>query len=130
MSPEVTMGLSTNGGTAVGYSLEADWWSLGCVFWEIIMGVPPITGETPEEIFQGIGNWETIIPRLLDEYKLYISAPCFDLISGFLCDPKIRKGPDFTYFHNHTFFTTHNINWADLHSHTPHFKPQLPSCMA
>lgn len=43
MSPEVTSGLQEQG-NQTGYGTEVDWWSLGCVFWEMILGTPPIQG--------------------------------------------------------------------------------------
>lgn len=88
MSPEVTQGLQGQGNTK-GYSEEVDWWSLGCVFWEIILGVPPITGDTPDEIFDAISNWSSIIPQLLEEYRVYMSPACFNLLSG--CDLSFRS---------------------------------------
>eukprot|EP01127_Copromyxa_protea_P005059 TRINITY_DN14891_c0_g1_i1.p1 TRINITY_DN14891_c0_g1~~TRINITY_DN14891_c0_g1_i1.p1 ORF type:complete len:450 (+),score=72.22 TRINITY_DN14891_c0_g1_i1:42-1391(+) len=127
MSPEVTQGLQ--GKETKGYREEVDWWSLGCVFWEIILGVPPLTGDSPEEIFEAITNWASIIPPLLEEYRVYMSAPCFNLLSGFLCDVQHRKGSDINYFRNHDFFKANNIDWNNLHGHTPHFVPQLPEIM-
>lgn len=34
----------------IGYSEEVDWWSLGCVFFEVTLGLPPFTGDSPEEV--------------------------------------------------------------------------------
>ena len=68
----------------LGYREEVDWWSLGCIFWEMILGVPPITGDTPDEIFEATRNWASIIPQLLDEYKMYMTPDCFSLLSGFV----------------------------------------------
>eukprot|EP01126_Amoeba_proteus_P012912 TRINITY_DN1537_c0_g1_i10.p1 TRINITY_DN1537_c0_g1~~TRINITY_DN1537_c0_g1_i10.p1 ORF type:complete len:392 (+),score=107.65 TRINITY_DN1537_c0_g1_i10:534-1709(+) len=54
MSPEVTSGLNDK---SQGYSEEVDWWSLGCVFFEMLLGAPPFTGDSPKEIFDKIQNW-------------------------------------------------------------------------
>ena len=39
MSPEVTAGRRVS--VQEGYGEEVDWWSLGCVFFEMILGAPP-----------------------------------------------------------------------------------------
>ncbi len=44
MSPEVL--------TQEGYGEEVDWWSLGVIFFEMILGIPPFGGDTPEEVFE------------------------------------------------------------------------------
>lgn len=124
MSPEVTSGLQ-EAGNQTGYGTEVDWWSLGCVFWEMILGTPPIQGDTPSEIFDGISNWNNILPALLEQYKCYMSIECFDLLSGFLCDAKVRRGTDLNYFKQHAFFKKNSIlDWDNLTNYTPPFDPQ------
>jgi len=59
MSPEVLKGRLKQG---PGYSNEVDWWSLGCVFFESILGAPPFSGESIEEVFANIENWSQIVP--------------------------------------------------------------------
>lgn len=122
MSPEVTSGLQEQG-NQTGYGTEVDWWSLGCVFWEMILGTPPIQGDTPSEIFDGISNWNNILPALLDQYRCYMSPECFDLLSGFLCDAKVRRGTDLNYFKQHAFFKKNSIlDWDNLTSMPPPFE--------
>jgi serine/threonine protein kinase len=41
MAPEVLAA------SAEGYGEEVDWWSLGCVFFDIICGYPPFSDSTP-----------------------------------------------------------------------------------
>lgn len=33
-----------------GYGEEVDWWSLGCLFYDMVCGVTPFCGETPNEV--------------------------------------------------------------------------------
>jgi len=123
MSPEVTAGLNDQEENK-GYSMEVDWWSLGCVFWEMLLGVPPIQGETPDEVFDLIANWSNILPALLEQYKAYMTPDCFDLLTGFLCNRSKRRGSDIGYFKTHPFFKNNNIDWDQLHEMTPPFVPQ------
>jgi len=54
MSPEITEGRHQGGSY---YGQEVDWWSLGCVFFEMIFGMPPFQGDTVEELFASIDLW-------------------------------------------------------------------------
>lgn len=125
MSPEVTSGLSEK---SKGYGEEVDWWSLGCVFVEMLLGDPPFQGETPAEVFQNILNWETILPQLLSQYALYTTANCFELISGLLCKASVRLGKDIEKIQHLNFFE--GLDWNDLGSVPAHFIPEPPSFLA
>ena len=83
MSPEVTNRLNNNENFK-GYGEEVDWWSLGCVFFELVIGVPPFDGNTPHEIFSSINNWENIIPQLIDQCKDALSSEFVDLLQRYL----------------------------------------------
>lgn len=34
-----------------GYGKPVDWWSVGIILYEFLIGVPPFYGDTPEELF-------------------------------------------------------------------------------
>ena len=40
----------------VGYTKVVDWWSVGCMIYEMIVGIPPFCGESPEDVFMNILN--------------------------------------------------------------------------
>ena len=44
IAPEVFM--------QVGYGKECDWWSVGCIMFEMLIGYPPFCSETPEETYR------------------------------------------------------------------------------
>lgn len=116
MSPEI---LSESG-----YGEEVDWWSLGCIFFELILGVPPFTGASPEEVFDNITNWQTRLPIILEQYREYISEPCFDLISRLMSHQDKRLGSNgIQEIKNHEFFES--INWDSLRDEVPPFIPKL-----
>lgn len=46
LAPELLLG--------TGHGLEVDWWSLGVILYEFVVGCPPFAADTPEDIFQNI----------------------------------------------------------------------------
>jgi len=125
MSPEVTIGRHQGGSY---YGEEIDWWSLGCVFFEMIFGAPPFSGDSPEELFSEIDLWSQTLPKLFDENKEHLSPECHNLLTGFLCDPKHRLGSNIQQIKNHPFFK--GLDWDNLQSVSPPFVPQCPAEMA
>lgn len=116
MSPEV---LSEHG-----YGEEVDWWSVGCLFFELVLGIPPFTGQSIQEVFDNIANWETRLPQILEQYKSYLSPPCYDLLCGLLCDSSKRLGKNgISELQNHPFFE--GLDWTRLEEEEPPFVPRL-----
>jgi len=125
MSPEVTSKLDENESTqGSGYGEEVDWWSLGCVFFEMILGAPPFEGETPHEIFTNINQWRNIIPGLLNRYADHMSPEFKSLLDGMLCEKEKRLGRDLQDLKDHPFFG--GIDWDHLNEMDVPFVPNPP----
>uniref|UniRef100_A0A6B2L7K7 non-specific serine/threonine protein kinase n=1 Tax=Arcella intermedia TaxID=1963864 RepID=A0A6B2L7K7_9EUKA len=103
MSPEVISGRMEGGSY---YNVDCDWWSLGCVFFEMLAGSPPFTGDTPEELFTHIERWREFVPSMLEEIQTTfdLTPECISLLSGLLCDVSKRLGQDIDKLKNHPFF--------------------------
>ena len=72
-----------------GYGQEVDWWSVGIIFYEMLVGYPPFFSDTPNETCQKIRNFAQYfkIPR---ETQLSMNAQ--DLIKRFITAPEERIG--------------------------------------
>lgn len=72
-----------------GYSMECDWWSLGAIMYEMLVGCPPFCSDDPRTTCRKILNWRTCL-KFPDEPR--ISAQAKDLICRLLCDFENRLG--------------------------------------
>jgi len=41
-----------------GYDKSCDWWSLGVIMFEMLIGYPPFCSETPQETYKKVMNWK------------------------------------------------------------------------
>lgn len=119
MSPEVLEGEH-------GYGAEVDWWSLGCIFFEMVTGSPPFVGETPQQVFESIVSWKTTLLEAIEDAKDSISSECLDfIIRLFLCDPRERFSAKMglARVFSHPFFKDFSIE--SIFALEPPFVPQL-----
>jgi protein-serine/threonine kinase len=63
-----------------GYGKECDWWSLGTIMFEMIIGYPPFCSDNHAETYQKILHWKEcltipenapISPQAIDIMKKY-----------------------------------------------------------
>ncbi|MCO5552313.1 hypothetical protein L7F22_005824 [Adiantum nelumboides] len=102
-----------------GYGMECDWWSLGAIMYEMLVGYPPFYSDEPMTTCRKIVNWRSHL-KFPEEVKL--SAEAKDLISRLLCDVDHRlgtKGAD--EIKVHPWFK--GLPWARLYEIEAAFKP-------
>uniref|UniRef100_A0A8C8S3K2 non-specific serine/threonine protein kinase n=1 Tax=Pelusios castaneus TaxID=367368 RepID=A0A8C8S3K2_9SAUR len=104
-----------------GYGKPVDWWAMGIILYEFLVGCVPFFGDTPEELFGQVISDEIMWP----EGDEALPADSQDLITKLLrhC-PLERLGTGGAHeVKNHSFF--HNLDWNGLLRQKAEFIPQL-----
>lgn len=113
LAPEVIM--------KTGYGKAADWWTLGCIIYEMLVGVPPFYAQERHELVEKIKLRKP-------KYPIYISPTAKSLIDHLLKkDPINRLGGKGGGFEvkKHAFFV--GVDWGLLYQkkYTPFFIPKV-----
>ena len=72
-----------------GYNESADWWSIGVIFYEMVVGYPPFFADEPALTCQKIMHWKKTmhIPK-----EAGLSKEAVDLIKRMICEADDRLG--------------------------------------
>ncbi|KAG7476959.1 hypothetical protein MATL_G00088350 [Megalops atlanticus] len=106
-----------------GYGKPVDWWAMGIILYEFLVGCVPFFGDTPEELFGQVISDEINWP----EGEEAPPPDSQDLITLLLRqNPLERLGTGGAYeVKHHQFF--HNLDWNSLLRQKAEFIPQLES---
>ncbi|XP_048198523.1 microtubule-associated serine/threonine-protein kinase 3 isoform X1 [Perognathus longimembris pacificus] len=104
-----------------GYGKPVDWWAMGIILYEFLVGCVPFFGDTPEELFGQVVSDDIMWP----EGEEALPAEAQDLITRLLRQsPMERLGTGGTHeVKQHPFFWA--LDWAGLLRHKAEFVPQL-----
>ncbi|CAL0322274.1 unnamed protein product [Lupinus luteus] len=117
LAPEILLG--------TGHGYTADWWSVGVILFELLVGLPPFNAEHPQRIFDNILNRKIPWPAVPEE----MSPEAQDLIDRLLTkDPDLRLGArGASEVKQHVFFK--DINWDTLARQKAAFVPASESAL-
>ncbi|RVE69096.1 hypothetical protein OJAV_G00074460 [Oryzias javanicus] len=106
-----------------GYGKPVDWWAMGIILYEFLVGCVPFFGDTPEELFGQVITDDIDWPDGDD--ALPVDAQ--HLISSLLQrNPLVRLGTGGTFeVKQHSFFT--EVDWNSLLRQKAEFVPHLES---
>ncbi|XP_048353520.1 microtubule-associated serine/threonine-protein kinase 3 isoform X2 [Sphaerodactylus townsendi] len=104
-----------------GYGKPVDWWAMGIILYEFLVGCVPFFGDTPEELFGQVISDEILWP----EGDEQLPADAQDLITRLLRQcPLERLGTGGVHeVKHHTFFR--GLDWNGLLRQKAEFIPQL-----
>ncbi|XP_010483900.1 PREDICTED: probable serine/threonine protein kinase IRE [Camelina sativa] len=111
LAPEILLGM--------GHGKTADWWSVGVILFELLVGIPPFNAETPQQIFENIINRDIPWPNVPEE----ISYEAHDLINKLLTENPVQRlgATGAGEVKQHHFFK--DINWDTLARQKAMFVP-------
>ena len=105
-----------------GYGQEIDWWSLGVIMFEMMIGYPPFFSESSTETCKKILDWKKTL-NIRPEAN--ISKEAEDILRKLISDPETRLGANGAdEIKNHPFFK--GIDWNHIkETLIPPFIPEL-----
>jgi protein-serine/threonine kinase len=106
-----------------GYGKECDWWSLGTILYEMLVGYPPFCSDSHAETYKKILNWRStlVIPGSAN-----VSREAQDLIRRLVCDAEHRLGRNGVHeIKEHPFFR--GVPWNSIRSTRAPYIPELKS---
>ncbi|CAH8337577.1 unnamed protein product [Eruca vesicaria subsp. sativa] len=104
-----------------GYGVECDWWSLGAIMYEMLVGYPPFYSDDPVTTCRKIVSWRT---QLVFPEDARLTPEARDLICSLLCDSDHRlgsHGAGAEQIKAHPWFK--DVEWEKLYEMDAAFKP-------
>nr|POE56890.1 serine/threonine-protein kinase cot-1 [Quercus suber] len=107
-----------------GYDFGCDWWSVGTIMFECLVGWPPFCAEEPHDTYRKIVDWPRHLAFPTDQQ---LGREAEDFIRRLICDPQDRLGRTHGAqdLKAHAFF--HGVNWDGLRRIRAPFEPKLQS---
>ena len=104
-----------------GYDKDIDWWSVGIIFFEMLVGYAPFCSKETTEVCYKVLNWKDFlqIPK-----KIKISEEAKDLIYKLINNSDDRLGKNGSdEIKRHPFFK--DVNWNNIRNSKAPFIPEL-----
>ena len=106
-----------------GYSEDIDWWSVGVIFFEMLVGYAPFCSEDTKDVCYKVMNWKKFL-KIPDDVVL--SPEAEDLIVKMINNSDERLGKNgVEEIKRHPFFK--NIDWNNIRSTKAPFIPDIES---
>ena len=104
-----------------GYGKDIDWWSVGVIFFEMLVGYAPFCSEETKEVCYKVINWQKYL-KIPDE--ITISEEAEDLINKMINNQEVRLGKNgIEEIKAHPFFKS--IDWDNIRNIKAPFIPDI-----
>lgn len=105
------------------YDFTVDYWSLGCMLFESLVGYTPFSGSSTNETYENLRYWKKTLRRpRTEDRRAAFSDRTWDLITRLIADP-INRVRSFEQVRKMSYFA--EINFETLRTSSPPFIPQL-----
>ncbi|KAF9740833.1 Cobalt uptake protein cot1 [Paraphaeosphaeria minitans] len=107
-----------------GYDYGCDWWSVGTIMFECLIGWPPFCAEEPHDTYRKIVDWPRNLHFPPDQQ---LGAEAEDFVKRLICDAEHRLGRigGASEIRQHPFFR--GVQWDGLRRIRAPFEPKLQS---
>ena len=104
-----------------GYGKDIDWWSVGVIFFEMLVGYAPFCSEETKEVCYKVINWKKYL-KIPDE--IVVSEEAEDLINKMINNQEERLGKNgIEEIKAHPFFK--GIDWDNIRNTKAPFIPDI-----
>jgi len=95
---------------STGYTKSCDWWSLGIIMYECLIGYAPFCSDRPVDTYRKVIAWQDYLEFPVETP---ITPQACDLIRRLLCDTRDRLGQESTDdIKQHSFFN--GVDWQTI----------------
>ena len=104
-----------------GYVETVDWWSIGVILFEMLVGYPPFFSDDPSITCQKILHWRKtlVIPP-----EANLSPAATDILKKLICDHEHRLGKSgVAEIKSHAFFE--GVDWENIRKGDSPYTPKL-----
>lgn len=108
--------------STAGNSPSVDWWAIGCIIYEFIVGIPPFNDESVEKVWENVKNKRITWPEIGYEENC-MSPEAKDLIEKLLEPRPEKRLTSIKELKLHPFFK--GIDWDNIKSTNPPMVPKL-----
>ena len=104
-----------------GYGKDIDWWSVGCIFFEMLVGYAPFCSEETNKVCYKVINWQKYL-KIPDD--IVVSKEAEDLINRMINNSNKRLGRNgIEEIKAHPFFK--GLDWDNIRNMKAPFIPEI-----
>jgi serine/threonine kinase 38 len=113
-----------------GYGPECDWWSLGVIMYECLVGYTPFYADDPVMTCRKILRWQQFFD-VPDHVSRALSPECMDFLLSFVCNAESRLGKQgVDEIKNHPWFGGCSWDSVAMRSAAAPYKPERAEQMS
>ncbi|ODQ77863.1 hypothetical protein BABINDRAFT_163240 [Babjeviella inositovora NRRL Y-12698] len=105
------------------YDFTIDYWSLGCMLFETLVGYTPFSGSSSDETYTNLRRWKDALRRPKDSQGRYVfSDRTWHMITRLIASP-LDRVRSFQQVQQQPYFA--EVDWLAVRTKSPPFVPQL-----